>query len=141
METSILRKRINDTIEAARRSAAERRTRSDEASRVYAAFLDTVATPLFKQVANILRASGYTFTVFTPSGSVRLMSDRNADDYSELTLDTTSEQPMVLGRTSRARGRRVIETEQPIAELAVAALTEEHVAQYLLRELEPFVER
>jgi hypothetical protein len=141
METSVLRKRLTETIEAARRTAAERRARADAASRDYSQFLDTVAVPLFRQIANVLKASGYSFTVFTPSGSVRLMSDKASEDYIELSLDTSADEPMVLGKSSRARGRRVIETERAIAEQTVANLTEDHVLNYVLKELEPFVER
>jgi hypothetical protein len=141
METSLVRKRLTETIETAKRTAAERRARSDEASRAYSEFLETIAVPLFRQVANILKASGYSFTVFTPSGAVRLMSDRSSEDYIELSLDASGEEPMVLGRSSHARGRRVVETERAIAEQTVAHLTEEHVLQYLLKELEPLVER
>ena len=141
METSVLRKRLTETIEAARRTAAERRARSEAASRDYSQFLDTVAVPLFRQVANILKASGYSFTVFTPSGSVRLMSDKASEDYIELSLDTSADEPMVIGKSSRARGRRVLESERAIAEQTVANLTEDHVLNYVLKELEPFVER
>ncbi|MFN7984850.1 MAG: hypothetical protein U0Q11_23650 [Vicinamibacterales bacterium] len=141
METSVVRKRVAETIEKSKRQAAERRARSEEAARAYSEFLDTVAVPMFKQVANILKASGYAFSVFTPSGAVRMMSDRNAEDYIELSLDSSGPQPMVLGKSSRSRGRRVIEQEQAIAEQSVAHLTEEHVLQYLLKEIEPLVER
>ena len=141
METSVVRKRVTDTIEKAKRQAGDRRARADEAARAYAEFLETVAVPLFKQIANVLKVSGYPFTVFTPSGGVRLMSDRNTEDYIELSLDTSGEQPMVLGKSSRSRGRRVIEHEQAVAEQTVAHLTEEHVLQYVMRELEPLVER
>jgi hypothetical protein len=79
--------------------------------------------------------------VFTPSGSVRLMSDKASEDYIELSLDTSADEPMVLGKSSRARGRRVIESERAIAEQTVANLTEDHVLNYVLKELEPFVER
>lgn len=141
METSVLRKRVADTIEKAKRAAADRRTRGDEAARAYAVFLDTVAVPLFKQTANVLRASGYTFTVFTPVGAVRLMSDKHSEDYVELTLDTSGDHPLVIGKSSRSHGRNIVEREQSIAELSVEHLTEEHVLTYLLKELEPFVER
>lgn len=141
METSVLRRRLTETIEAARRTAADRRARGEEAARAYAQFLDTIAVPLFRQVANVLKASGYSFTVFTPSGAVRLMSDKGSEDYIELSLDSSGDEPMVMGKSSRARGRRVIESERAIAEQTVAHLTEEHVLQYLLKELEPFVER
>ena len=141
METSVLRRRLTETIEAARRTAAARRARAEEAARAYSQFLDTIAVPLFRQVANILKASGYSFTVFTPSGAVRLMSDKSSEDYIELSLDSSGDEPMVMGKSSRARGRRVIESERAIAEQTVVHLTEEHVVQYLLKELEPFVER
>ena len=141
METSVLRRRLTETIEAARRTAAARRARAEEAARAYSQFLDTIAVPLFRQVANILKASGYSFTVFTPSGAVRLMSDKSSEDYIELSLDSSGDEPMVMGKSIRARGRRVIESERAIAEQTVAHLTEEHVLQYLLKELEPFVER
>src|SRR6476661_4116990 len=103
METSVLRKRVQETIDMARTSAAGRRARAEEASRAYSQFLDTVAVPLFRQVANVLKASGYFFSVFTPSGAVRLMSDKSAEDYIELSLDTSGDEPMVLGRSVRAR--------------------------------------
>ncbi len=58
--------------------------------------------PLFRQVANVLKAEGYQFTVFTPGGSVRLMSERNAEDYIELSLDTSGDEPLVA-RAAAAR--------------------------------------
>lgn len=141
METSVVRKRITDTIEQAKRTATLRRQRAEEAARAYAQFLDTIGVPLMRQVAGVLKASGYPFSLHTPSGGVRLASERNAEDFVELSLDTSGEEPMVLGHSSRARGRRVIESERAIAEVSVAHLTEEHLLQYLLKEIEPFVER
>lgn len=141
MEISVVKQRLVDTIERARRSAAARRTRNDEASRAYQPFLDQVAIPLFRQFASVLKASGYPFTVFTPSGAVRLMSDRAAEDFIELSLDTTGDTPVVLGHISRMRGRRLIETEQPVSKHAVEHTTTEDVLEFLLREIEPFVSR
>ncbi|HJZ76550.1 MAG TPA: hypothetical protein VKE51_32670 [Vicinamibacterales bacterium] len=140
MEIAEVRKRILATIERARQRAVERRSRSDEAGRAYATFLESVAVPLFRQVANVLRAEGYHFTVFTPSGSVRLMSDRTAEDFIELTLDTSGDQPpQVVGHTSRSRGRRVTEEERAVG--PPAALSEHDLLDFLLKELEGFVER
>jgi hypothetical protein len=139
MEISSVRRRLTETIERARKQAAERRERGDRATRDFEVFLQKVAVPLFRQVANALKADGYAFTVFTPSGSVRLMSDRSASDYIELTLDTAANPPHVFGRISRARGSRVIDAERPIG--APEALTEEQVLEFLLKELEAFVER
>ena len=83
------RRRLTETIERAKKQAAERRESGDQAARDFDVFLQKVAVPLFRQVANALKSDGYAFTVFTPSGSVRLMSDRNAEDYIELTLDAS----------------------------------------------------
>lgn len=139
MEISAVRKRLTETIERAKKQAAERRGRGDQASRDFDVFLQKIAVPLFRQVANALRADGYQFTVFTPSGSVRLMSDRAAEDYIEITLDTSDDPPRVMGQTSRNRGRRVIDSERAIG--VPAALTEEDVLEFLLKELEAFVDR
>ena len=141
MEISEVRQRVLLTIDRAKRGAAERRQQSDEASREYDVFLDRIAVPLFRQVANALKVENYHFTVFTPGGSVRLMSDRSPEDFIELTLDTAGERPIVTGHCSRARGRRVLESERAINEGPVRELTEDDVLRFLLQELEPFVDR
>ena len=139
MEISLVRRRLTETIERAKKQAAERRGRTDQASREFEVFLQKIAVPLFRQVANALKVDGYTFTVFTPSGSVRLMSDRAAEDYIEVTLDTSDDPPRVMGQTSRNRGRRVIDAERAIG--TPDTMTEEDVLEFLLKELEAFVER
>jgi hypothetical protein len=139
MEISLVRRRLTETIERAKKQAADRRGRGDAASRDFDVFLQKIAVPLFRQIANALKADGYAFTVFTPSGSVRLMSDRAAEDYIELTLDAAANPPQVVGQISRTRGRRVIDAERPIG--APDALTEEQLFDFLLKELEAFVER
>jgi len=141
MEIATVRQRVQETIQRARREAAQRRARTDEASREYDAFLDRIAVPIFRQVANVLKVENYAFTVFTPSGSVRLMSDRAAEDYIELVLDTTSDTPTVIGHSSRLRGRRVIETERPVGVGPIPDLTEDDVLVFVLKELEAFVEK
>lgn len=139
MEISLVRRRLTETIERAKKQAAERRGRTDQASREFEVFLQKIAVPLFRQVANALKVDGYTFTVFTPSGSVRLMSDRAAEDYIEVTLDTSDDPPRVMGQTSRNRGRRVIDAERAIG--TPDTMTEEDVLEFLLKELEAFVDR
>ena len=139
MEISDVRKRLHATIERAKKQAAERRARGDEATRVFETWLAKTAVPLFRQVANVLRSDGYLFNVFTPSGSVRLMADRVAEDFIELTLDTTGDTPQAVGHTSRIRGRRIVESERPIGD--PGELTEEALLEFLLKELEAFVER
>ena len=141
MEISDVRRRVTETVERAKRAASERRARTDEASREYAAFLETIAVPLVRQVANALKVQGFPFGVYTPSGSVRLASERSADDYIELTLDTSGEEPVILGHSCRARGRRIVERERPIGSGHVRDVTEEQVLGFLLEELEPLVEK
>jgi hypothetical protein len=139
MEISDIKRRVVDTIERAKRRAGERRTRLDEATREYERFLDQTAIPLFKQVSNVLRAEGFSFTVFTPGGSVRLMSDRGTEDYVELTFDGSGDDPAVMGHASRSRGRRIVESEQVLG--APATLTEGDVLAFVLTTIEPLVER
>ena len=142
METSTVRQRVREAIEQSKRTAAERRTRADAAAVEYERFLELVAVPLFRQIANVLRVEGHAFTVFTPAGSVRLMSDRAGDDYLELLLDTRNEQPQVVGHVSRAWGRSVIESENPIGSPGpIGNLTEEDVLAFALKQIEAFVER
>ena len=64
-------------------------------------FLEQVAIPLFRQVANVLKVQGI-FDVFTPRQRMTL-SETNADDLSR-SLDTTGEDPIVSGRSRRGRG-------------------------------------
>jgi hypothetical protein len=141
MEVSDVRKQVLATIERAKRLEGERRARSDEAARDYPVFLERIAVPLFRQVANILKAERYAFSVFTPTGGVRLMSDRSADDFIELSLDTTGEQPVVVGHVTRGRGGRVLESERPIGSASISELTEDDVLAFLMKEIGPFVER
>jgi hypothetical protein len=142
MEISDVRRRVKETMDRARRAAVDRRARADEASHEYEVFLTELAVPLFRQIAGVLRAEGYMFNLFTPGGSVRLMSDRSSDDYIELTLDTTGPNPEVVGHSRRGRGQRVLESETPLLRGGrVRDLKEEDVLKFVLKELEPFVER
>lgn len=139
MDVAEVRKRVHATIERAKQRDAERRARNDEAARAYSTFLDTVAVPLFRQVGNVLRAEGHLFAVFTPSGTVKLASDKSAEDSIELALDTSADDPRVVARTTRSRGRRVVESVKAIGD--PAAITEYELLDFLLKELEPFVAR
>src|SRR5215472_11688887 len=129
METSVVRNKLRETIDRAKRRASERRAHNEEASREYGAFLEHIATPLMRQVANVLRADGYQFTLFTPSGSVRLMSDRRAEDFVEIVLDLTGDAPRVLGHTSRLRGRNIVEAEGPIGSGKPGGISEEDLLE------------
>jgi hypothetical protein len=142
MEVSEVRKRVRETIDRAKRQAATRRTLVEEAANDYQRFLDQIAVPLFRQLANILRAERHPFSVSTPGGSVRLTSDRTAQDYIELSLDTTNAVPQVMVHSSRSWGRDVIESEAPIeGGGAIRTITEGAVLTAVLERLEPMVER
>jgi hypothetical protein len=139
MDISDVRKRVLATLERARQRDAARRARADEAAHAYSTFLETIAVPLLRQVANALRAEGHQFTVFTPSGSVKLASDRRAEDSIELVFDASGEAPVVVAHTSHARGRRVTESERPVGDPAM--LTEGDLLTFILAELEELVSR
>jgi len=141
MEISDVRRRVTQAITRAKGTAAAKRTRVDEAAAEYSTFLEQKAIPLIRQVANVLKAENYAFTVFTPGGGVKLSSDRNADDFIELFLDTSGEEPAVVGRSRRSRGGRVVERERPLAPGPVRDVTEDAVLEFVLQELEPLVER
>lgn len=140
MDISVVRKRVHDAMEQAKRRAAERRAVSDRAGAAFSTFLSATAIPLLRQVANVLRTEGYLFTVFTPSGSVRLASDKNADDFIDITLETSGQTPRVVARIS-SRGRRMVDLERMIGSGDPSAITEEELLAFVLKELEPFVER
>lgn len=142
MEIPDVRRRVRAAIDQARRDAAARRERADNAARAYDEFLTARAVPAFNLLASALVGEGLRFKVFTPAGSVRLSSERSPDDYIELTLDTSEDPPYVLGRTSVARGRRSITTERPVRDgVVVQDLTDEDVLDFVLAELPGLVLR
>jgi hypothetical protein len=142
IETSELRKRIRAAIERSRQAAAARRRKLDEAAAAYKGLLETTATPLVQMLANVLRAEGYNFSVFTPNGGLRLASEKSAEDFIEFALDTSQDEPAVLLRVNRARGRRIVQHERPLTgRTPIDRLSEEDILQALLEEIGPFVER
>lgn len=142
MEISEVRRQLKHAIDRARDRAQQRRQRVTEAERAYGTFLQDIATPITRQVANSLKAEGYAFTIFTPGGGLRLASDRGRDDYVEVALDTSGARPEVVGRISHTRGSRTIEDERPIkAGASPDQITEDDVLQFWLDVLEPWLER
>ena len=142
IEISELRKRLRAAIDQQPQAAAARRVKPDRrGGRVYRAARST-ATPLVQMLANALRAEGYTFTVFTPNGGLRMALAKSGDDFIEFGLDTSQDEPFALLRVNRTRGRRLVQHERPIkGRTPVEHITEEDVLQALLEELGPFVER
>src|SRR5262245_47862361 len=141
MDVAEVRKVVLDTIARAKQRAADRRARADASAQAFDSLLTHVVAPLMRQVANVLRVENYAFSVSTPSGSVRLASDKNADDFIEISLDTTGDAPRVSGRTSWRPGRQVVDREQVVGPGTPQAITESDVFSFLMKELEPFVER
>jgi hypothetical protein len=142
MEVSEVRRRVRAAIESSRRQAQERRVRTDRAALEYQDFLRDRAVPLFQTVASALVAEGYRFKVFTPAESVRLASDSNGTDFAELSLDTTTDPPTVLGRSSRGRGSRHVATERPLGEnIAIVDLSEDDVMAFLTEAIPGLIDR
>jgi hypothetical protein len=137
-----VRRRLKGALDAARRTAVERRARGDEAAKHYEIFLANRAVPVFQHMASALTAEGHPFKVMTPSGAVRLSPERAPDEFVALTLDSSYDPPEVIVHILRGRGSRTIETERPLRERTpVAELTEEDVLEALLREVVPFIQR
>ncbi len=142
METSDVRRRIKDSLERARKLAADRRARNTEMSAAYGVFLQNAAVPVFQQAAGALKAEGYPFTVNTPAGSVRLVSDRSSHDFLDLRLDTTGARPQVLVRVERLKGRETTSEERPLKpDSTVSDLTEQDVLDAIAEAIEVLVER
>jgi len=142
MEVSDVRRRLRAAIEEARQRAAERRTRGDEASRAWEQVLESVVVPAFHTLASALTGEGHRFKVVTPSGSARLSLERSAEEFVELALDTARDEPAVMIRSTRGRGRRMVSSER-VARPApgISSLTQEEVVGVVLQELVPFIER
>ena len=142
MEVSQVRRRLKAAMDAARRRSQLRRERASEAERAYVTFLNEVATPVTRQVANALKAEGYSFSVFTPAGGLRLASDTGRDDFIDFALDTSGEQPEVVARVSYSRGSRTLDEERAVKRGASPdAITEDELLEFLVGALEPWLER
>ena len=142
MEVSDVRRQLTHAIDRAKAHAQQKRQATAEAERAYARFLEEIATPTTRMLANALKAEGYPFTVSTPSGGLRLASDRGRDDYIELALDGSGEQPTVMGRIRYTRGSRTVEDERPIKPgSAPEQLTDNDLLSFLVNALEPWLER
>jgi len=129
-------------IDRAKARAQQRRQRAADAERAYAAFLEDIATPTTRMLANALKAEGYQFTVSTPSGGLRLASDRGRDDYVEFALDNAGEPATVIGRRRHTRGSRTLEDERPVKVGAMPQdVSDADVLAFLVDALEPWLER
>jgi hypothetical protein len=142
VEVSEVRRQLRHAIDRAKARAQQKRQTAADAERAYATFLEQVATPTTRMLANALKAEGYPFTISTPSGGLRLASDRGRDDYIDLALDASGDEPTVVGRVRHTRGSRTLEDERPIKPGAAPQdLTEADVLSFLVHALDPWLER
>jgi hypothetical protein len=142
MEISLVRKRLRDSIEDAQKNATARRAANREAIAAWEQVLERVVTPLLQQISQVLMSEGYTFRVITPAGTVRLTSERSADDYIEVGLDTSGPVPIVVARVNRTRGRERFNDEHIVASGdAIPGLSEERLLDLFTSMLGPFLER
>jgi hypothetical protein len=142
VEVSEVRRQLRHAIDRAKARAQQKRQSAADAERAYATFLEEIATPTMRMLANALKAEGYLFTLSTPSGGLRLASDRGRDDYVELALDDGGDKPTVVGRVRQTRGSRTLEDERPIKPgAAPQELTDGDVLSFLVAALEPWLER
>jgi hypothetical protein len=142
MEISDIRRRLRYALEQAKKDSAERHAQVDLAATAYSAFLRDIAMPVFRMFANVAKADGHAFAVFTPAEGVRLASERHADDYMEIWLDSSLDPPQVSTRVSRVRGRDVTLREGVLRPGApINGLTDEDVVGFLLANIGPLVER
>ena len=142
MEVSEVRRQLKHAIDRAKARAQQKRQDVAEAERAYAAFLEQVATPTTRMLANALKAEGYPFTVSTPTGGLRLASDRGRDDYIELALDVRGDTPTVVGRVRYTRGSRTLEEERPIKPGSPPQdVTETDLLSFLVGALDPWLDR
>src|SRR5689334_7342376 len=100
MEISEVRRRLRSAIEEARRRSGERRTRRDEAARAWEQLLAQIAVPAFQQMALALNGEGHRFQVTTPGEAVRLVPERGGEEFIELSLDTSGDEPAVMLRSA-----------------------------------------
>ena len=141
-EIAEVRQRVRQTIEQARLAAAERRARAAVAGEQGRRFIERVATPVARQVLSVLRAEGFGYRLSTPTGAVRLVSDRRREDFIDIAVDTGADAVTIMTTVSHVRGQRVLTTERSLAaDLEIDALTEEHVLEFLLAAIRVFVER
>jgi hypothetical protein len=140
-DIGLIRKRIRAEMDRARHASADRRARAAEAARAYETWLADLATPVFRQMAQVLRAEHVPFEVQTPAGAVRLVSERNREDSVGLELDTSLDPPAPVLVTTRSRGSRLLRTEHPVKDGApIGAISEDDLIEQLIGELRPWLE-
>lgn len=142
LETAEVRRQLTHRLAELKKAQAQRRAVTDAARSAFDGVLEREIAPTMRQFAQALKAEGFPFSVQTPAGTARLVSDRSSDNVVDIALELGGRQPAVIVRSAFSRGRRQIEDERVLAEgEAIAAIDGERVLAVLLDVIEPFVER
>ena len=142
LDTAEVNRRLTHYLADLQKAGARRRAETDEARRAFETVLEGEIAPTVRQLAQVLKARGFGFSVQTPSGAVRLVADRSSDDFIAIELDVTRRPPAVVAQRQYTRGRRLLDDARVLAEgAAIAALDAERTLDVLLELIEPFVER
>ena len=139
-ELADLRRRVRQAIQDAKQQAAARRAARDEASAAWATAVAEIVEPAATNVAAALTGEGMPFRLDTPRGTIRLVSERSADDYIEIVLDDSDERdaPEVIGRTVRARGRQSVTVVEELLG-PPSQLSEDRVIVFFMNAIAPWV--
>ena len=141
-EVAEVRQRVLTMVERARRDATARRARARRDEVQARRFIQETATPVVQQVLSLLRAEGFSNSLSTPAGSVRLVFEKHHEDFIDLAVDTTQDPVTIMTVVSHLRGKSVSTTERPLANgVELEQLTDEHVLVFLLSALPGFVAR
>jgi hypothetical protein len=127
LDTAEVNRRLTHHLADLQKASAQRRVDIDEARRAFEDVLEREVAPTVRQLAQVLKSRGFSFSVQTPAGAVRLVSERSGDDFLAVELDVT---------------RRPLADERLLREGAgIASLDAEHTLDVLLELIEPFVEK
>jgi hypothetical protein len=139
-DIALIRKRLRLETDQARRASAARRERAKSQTTAYNSFLDTVAIPIFRQFATVLRAEGIPFEVQTPAGGVRLAPERTREDGITLELDVTQDPPAVVLRTTHTWGSQISRSDRTLkAGTAIDAISEDDLLERLFEDIRPWL--
>jgi hypothetical protein len=142
LETAEVRRQLTHRLADLKKAQAQRRAATDAARTAFDAVLEREIAPTVRQFAQALKAEGFPFSVQTPAGTVRLVSDRSSDNVVDIVLELAGRQPAVLVRSAFSRGRRQLDDERTLAEGdAIGSIDGERVLAVLLDMIEPFIER
>lgn len=142
LDSAEVNRRLTHHLADLQKAAAKRREDVEDARRAFEDVLEREIAPTLRQLAQALKSRGFSFSVQTPSGAVRMVADRSSDDYVHIELDVAARPPAVVVLRQYTRGRRLIDDERVLAEgTAIASIDAARVLDVLLDVIVPFVEK